>query len=265
MLQRKQPHVDAGAEAIAASIASIVTTTTNITKLEEELNKAEEELNKAEAERNKWSAKVEDPSYDDRAFAQTRETHYQERVNNIQNTLINARNALMEEKKLLNAKEAHHQELLLVAQKSEPILPHPPPHQRGTHNHEESWFEFRTRRRLASKPIQDVIKSVLGAHIQWPLASDVMLHALKLPVDSVHAVKAINAGLVAAPNFPALPNFLLSCLGDSSLAKGMHLKDFPAVKYSDMCAVLLASSGSGKTRKIYELLCDELHWIQTCE
>ena len=81
-----------------------------------------------------------------------------------------------------------------------------------------------------------------------------MLYPPRYADECVHKSKATARGVVAAPNKPDRPSLLLYRLGDSEFVKGMALKNFNAVQDRQECAVLLAPSGAGKTRKIYELL-----------
>lgn len=93
--------------------------------------------------------------------------------------------------------------------------------------------------------------------VKWPLQENVRLHPLKYAADNVHASKLAGA-VFAAPNQPTKPYTLLHCLGDKRFVQGQSLIDFSTVGNADRCVTLLAPSGAGKTRKLYELLSSKL-------
>ncbi|KAH9252248.1 hypothetical protein BASA81_009850 [Batrachochytrium salamandrivorans] len=110
------------------------------------------------------------------------------------------------------------------------------------------------------EPIATVVNQVLDG-VKWPLRRDVCLSPPKYTVNTSHANKATTRGVFAAPNKPDRPSMLLYRLEEGGFGSGMRLIQFDAVNDPQMCTVLLAPSGAGKTRKLFELLSTNLGYF----
>jgi hypothetical protein len=100
--------------------------------------------------------------------------------------------------------------------------------------------------------IDSVVKRVLDK-VSWPMLASVKLEKWK--GDGRHSKKANNEAIKCSPN-TNVPNLLLYKLGDKTFIGGAQLKDFERVKNRER-TILLAPSGAGKTRKLFELLYHE--------
>ncbi|KAH9247100.1 hypothetical protein BASA81_015293 [Batrachochytrium salamandrivorans] len=110
------------------------------------------------------------------------------------------------------------------------------------------------------EPIATVVNQVLHG-VKWPLRRDVCLSPPKYTVNTSHVNKATTRGVFAAPNKPDRPSMLLYRLEEGGFGSGMRLIQFNAVNDPQMCTVLLAPSGAGKTRKLFELLSTNLGYF----
>ncbi|KAH6572370.1 hypothetical protein BASA62_003419 [Batrachochytrium salamandrivorans] len=103
---------------------------------------------------------------------------------------------------------------------------------------------------VVTVPIVEVVDKEL-AKVTWPLQKDVKLLPPGFVKDYMHVR---NAKFVAAPSKPDQPSMLFHRLGDKKFVTGKRLIDFHATRDKQKCTVLLAPSGAGKTRNLFELL-----------
>jgi hypothetical protein len=110
-----------------------------------------------------------------------------------------------------------------------------------------------------SRPLASVVNEVLSP-VTWPSRTNVRVLAPIFVPGCIHAGKSSAKSIVAAPTKPDRPSLLLYRLG-TKFVKGLPLIRFNAVNDKQMCTVLLAPSGAGKTRKVFELLHEKLGYF----
>ncbi|KAH9251699.1 hypothetical protein BASA81_010369 [Batrachochytrium salamandrivorans] len=231
-LPSKRPHVEGDAAAAAPKSDAILAIETSIAKLALEVDALKDELKVAKAEVAKWSGRKfnslpgTDTSQADAAldFYTGQVIAAQTALDKEKDRLDKANAQLLEEKRFLDNEKQRQ--------------------------HEREKLQLGGAKLAVPVPISEVVDEEL-AKVTWPLQKDVKLLPPTFFEDYMHVR---NAKFVAAPSKPDQPSMLFHRLGDKKFVTGKRLIDFHATRDKQKCTVLLAPSGAGKTRNLFELL-----------